>query len=131
MGDARGAVRDNLTALPQMLSRDAFLQWRGRRLACNLLVEADDLSVYLDFRAGRIEQVAEGRQLLRSWDVALRSDADTWLRHWEPVPAPGFHDLFAMSKAGVLRIEGRLEPLMANLQFLKDVLALPRPGAAA
>lgn len=131
MGDAQGAVRDNLAALPQMLSSDAFLQWRGRRFACDLLVEADDLSVYLNFHGGRIEQMAEGRQLLRSWDVALRSDAESWLRHWEPLPAPGFHDLFAMSKAGVLRIEGRLAPLMANLQFVKDVLALPRAGAAA
>ena len=44
----------------------------------------------------------------------------------EPVPAPGVHDLMALSKQGLVRIEGNLQPFMANLQFVKDVIAAPR-----
>jgi hypothetical protein len=42
------------------------------------------------------------------------------------VPPPGWHDLFALSKKGVMVLEGDLQPLMANLQYVKDLLALPR-----
>ena len=47
------------------------------------------------------------------------------------MPAPGYHDVFAMAKAGHARIEGDLVPLMANLRYVKDLLALPgaRPTA--
>jgi hypothetical protein len=50
-------------------------------------------------------------------------------RYWEPVPAPGFHDLFALTKGGHARVEGDLQPLMANLRYVKDVLTLPRGRA--
>jgi hypothetical protein len=42
------------------------------------------------------------------------------------VPEAGYHDLFAMAKAGQARVEGDLQPLMANLRYVKDVLASPR-----
>ena len=42
------------------------------------------------------------------------------------MPAPGFYDLLGMSKVGRARIEGNLVPLMGNLQYIKDLVALPR-----
>jgi hypothetical protein len=63
---------------------------------------------------------------MRSWTFALRASEEAWRRFWEPVPAPGYHDLFAMKKLGVARIEGDLIPLMANLRYVKDVVAAPR-----
>ena len=32
----------------------------------------------------------------------------------------------ALSKVGLARIEGNLQPFMANLQYVKDVVAAPR-----
>lgn len=71
------------------------------------------------------------RQLppLTPYHFALRGSTRGWLAHWEPVPAAGWHDLFALAKRGELRIEGDLLPFMTHLQFFKDLLALPR-GAA-
>jgi len=63
---------------------------------------------------------------MRSWTFALRASPETWQRFWEPTPAPGYHDLFAMKRLGVARIEGDLVPLMANLRYVKDVVAAPR-----
>ena len=45
---------------------------------------------------------------------------------WATVPAPGYHDLFAMAKFGHARIEGDLRPLLANLRYIKEVLEAPR-----
>jgi hypothetical protein len=46
------------------------------------------------------------------------------------VPEPGYHDLFAMKKLGVARVEGDLVPLMANLRYVKDVVTAPRARRA-
>jgi hypothetical protein len=42
------------------------------------------------------------------------------------VPRPGYHDLFALTRFGRARIEGDLQPLMANLRYIKEVLEVPR-----
>jgi hypothetical protein len=42
------------------------------------------------------------------------------------MPEPGWHDLFALTKRGTASFEGDLRPLLQNLQYFKDLLALPR-----
>ena len=59
----------------------------------------------------------------------VRAPAEAWQKFWEPVPAPGYHDIFAMTKGGHARVEGNLQPLMANLRYIKDLLAAPRRRA--
>ena len=61
-----------------------------------------------------------------SWTFGVRATASAWRQFWQPVPEPGWHDLFALTKRGAAAIEGDLQPLMANLQDMKDVLAAPR-----
>lgn len=115
-----------LMSLPRLLHADGFLAWRGRHLSCEAMLEAEGRPYYLPIREGRLGEILRGPALLRSWQFCLRAPAEAWLAHWQPMPRPGFHDIFAMSKAGHLRIEGDLRPLMANLQYVKDLLALPR-----
>ena len=45
---------------------------------------------------------------------------------WQPVPDAGWHDIFALMKRKEARVEGDLRPFMANLQYIKDLLAAPR-----
>ena len=45
------------------------------------------------------------------------------------MPDPGWHDLFALTKRGAASMEGDLRPLLQNLQYFKDLLALPRAEA--
>lgn len=66
---------------------------------------------------------------LTPFDFSLRGSTRGWQAHWEPTPAAGWHDLFALAKRGELHIEGELLPFMRHLQFFKDLLALPRPCA--
>ena len=65
---------------------------------------------------------------LSPWDFAIRGTPDAWAAHWEPMPRPGWHDLFALSKGGEMSFEGNLHPFLCHLQFFKDLLALPREG---
>lgn len=63
---------------------------------------------------------------MRSTAFTVRGTDEAWQRHWEAIPAPGWHDLFALTKRGAASFEGDLRPLLQNLQFFKDLLALPR-----
>src|SRR3989304_6361576 len=123
---AESDVHTRIAALPELVNADALLLRRGRYLTTTLLVEMDEVQYLVRVVEGRIAPVERGPFLMRPWSFAVRASADAGRRFWEPVPAPGYHDLFAMKKLGVARVEGDLVPLMANLRYLKDVLAAPR-----
>lgn len=115
--------------LPEWVNADVALVRRGRYLSTTFLVEAGDTSWLVTVHEGRVARVERGPFLMREWAFAIRASAEAWRRFWEPVPAPGFHDLFALTKGGHARVEGDLRPLMANLRYVKDLLALPRGRA--
>jgi hypothetical protein len=118
-----------LARLPDLVNADAGLVRRGQHFSTTFLVAVDDAEYLVHVGAGRLESVERGPFLLRSWSFAVRAPADAWARFWQPVPEPGYHDLFAMKKLGVARLEGDLWPLMAHLRYVKDVLAAPRRAA--
>jgi len=115
--------------LPALVNGNERLLWRGRMVTLELMLGLGELPCRLVIERGRIVDVICGPTLLRPWRFALRGPLESWRRHWEPMPAPHFHDLFAMSKRGHLVIEGDIQPLMANLFYFKDVLAAPRKKA--
>jgi hypothetical protein len=120
--ETEGAV----VRLPDLVNADEGLVRRGQRLTITFLLAVDDTEYLVHVAAGRLVAVERGPFLLRSWSFAVRASADAWVRFWQPLPEPGYHDLFAMKKLGVACIEGDLWPLMAHLRYVKDVLAAPR-----
>lgn len=124
-------AHDRVAALAALVNGDEALVRRGRFLTTTFLLGVDDVEYLVTVVEGRVAQVERGPFLMRAWSFALRAPADAWQRFWEPVPAPGYHDLFAMKKLGVARVEGDLVPLMANLRWVKDVIAAPRRAAGA
>jgi hypothetical protein len=121
----------SILSLPDLVNGDADLVRRGRYLTATFLVEVGEREFLVRVVEGRVAAVEAGPFLMRSWTFALRASEDAWRRFWEPTPAPGYHDLFAMKKLGVARIEGDLVPLMANLRYVKDVVTAPRRQARA
>lgn len=119
-------VHAAIAGLADLVNANAALMRRGRYLTTTFLLEVDDVPYLVRVVEGRVAAVERGPFLMRPWSFAVRAPADTWRRFWEPVPAPGYHDLFAMKKAGVARVEGDLVPLMTHLRYVKDVLAAPR-----
>jgi hypothetical protein len=118
-----------LEKLPEMVNGDAALVHRGRYLNVDFLVEVGDQPYHIAIREGQIATVEAGPLLMRPWRFAIRATKDAWAQFWQPMPKPGYHDLFAMTKSGDARIEGDLQPLMANLRYIKDILAAPRGRA--
>lgn len=112
--------------LPSLINGNESLVRRGRFLSTVFLIGAGEVPVYVTVTEGRIADVVRGPVLMRSWGFAIHAGADAWTRFWQPMPEPGYHDLLAMARFGHARIEGELQPLMAHLRYVKDVLEAPR-----
>lgn len=123
------AVAAAFGRLPALVNGDAALVRRGCWLSGRFRIDCGAVPVHVTVDEGQIAGVAIGPRLLRSVLFSVAAPADAWQRFWAPVPEPGYHDLFAMTKAGVARLDGNLKPLMANLRYVKEVLAAPRGHA--
>jgi hypothetical protein len=90
------------------------------------MVEADAARWRLTVRAGHIESVETDPFVMASSDVTFRAPQAVWSEFWLPSPKPGFNDVFALLRRRMLRVEGNLQPFMANLFYFKGVLEAPR-----
>ena len=118
-----------LEQLAELVNADAGLVRRGRYLSTTFRVETGATAWLVSVHEGRVTRVERGPVWMRAWSFAGRAAEEAWQRFWAPVPAAGWHDLFAMTKGGQATVEGDLRPLMANLRYVKDVLAKPRRAA--
>jgi pimeloyl-ACP methyl ester carboxylesterase len=117
--------------LAELVNGDETLVRRGRFLTTTFLLEADDVSWLVRVVEGRIERVERGPFLMRAWSFAIRASRGAWERFREAVPAPGYQDVFAMTRIGAARVEGDLQPLMTHLRYFQEVLAAPRASLDA
>ena len=120
--EARRAVE----RLPELVNGDAGFAFRARAMDLEFVLASGADRFYLPVRAGRLEPVVQGSQILRSAALAFAAAPEVWLAHWRPVPSPGEHDLFALVKDERLSIEGDMRVLIRHLQSFKDILAAPR-----
>jgi hypothetical protein len=116
--------------LAELVNRDARLVHRGRYVNTTFLLGADDDYYLIRIADGRIVSITAGPVVTPNYSFALRAPREAWEAFWQKIPTPGHNDIFALFKRGLLRIEGDLHPLMANLLYFKDVLAAPRREAA-
>ena len=105
---------------------DARLVSRGRYLDAVLLMGVGEATWRFDIRRGQVATAETGPFVMPASTFSLHASAEEWRAFWEPVPRPGHHDIFAMMKRRVLRVDGDLHPLMANLFYFKAFLAAPR-----
>lgn len=108
------------------VNADAHLVHRGRTLTGALLVEIGNTPHLLRLEAGRIAAMDRRFPLFQERLLTIRGSARAWQALWQPVPEPGWHDLFALTKRGEMQVEGRMHSFFAHLQYLKDVLEMPR-----
>jgi hypothetical protein len=121
---------DRFTRLPQLLASDSDLLRRGHWLTVECRVDVGNEPFFLSIREGTLASFDRGTKLMRSTAFSFRATDEAWANYWKPMPDAGWHDLFALTKRGAASMEGDLRPLLQNLQYFKDLLALPRREAA-
>jgi hypothetical protein len=115
--------------LPDLVNADAHLVRRGRFLSTTFMLGIGDQGFLIKIIEGRVASVTPGPFVTPNFSFALRAPRDEWEMFWRKIPEPGHNDIFALFKRGKLTIEGDLQPFMANLLYIKDVLAAPRKEA--
>ncbi len=124
------SLQQRFESIAQRVNADDRLVHRGRHLTADLKVVVGDVLYLLRIRGGRVESLQAQMPLFAPADLVIRGTEEAWTALWEPIPRPGWHDLFALTKRGAMAIEGDSHLLFAHLQYLKDVLALPRSAPA-
>jgi hypothetical protein len=119
-------VSEAFSQIPALLERDAALIQRGRFLDVDCLLGSTTQAFHVAIRAGRIIDMVAAPVLMRSWTFGYRATPDAWTAFWQPMPKAGWHDLLSLTKRGDATLEGDIKPFMTNLQYFKDLLALPR-----
>jgi hypothetical protein len=120
---------ERFAQLPDLFSADSDLLRRGRWLSVECRIDVGSEPFFLSIHDGALTSIDQGARLMRSSVFCFRATDDAWTRFWKPVPEPGWHDLFALTKRGAASMDGYLRPLLQNLQYFKDLLALPRGKA--
>jgi len=120
---------DRFAQLPALLAADADLKRRGRWLGTDCRIDIGSEPFFLVIGDGALVTLDRGPKLMRSTVFTFRATDEAWTQYWKPIPDPGWHDLFALTKRGAASMDGDLRPLLQNLQYFKDLLALPRGKA--
>lgn len=111
-----------LEKLKAKVNDDVPLTRRGRFLTTTFLIEVGSVPWLVNVSEGRIASVTRGSFVMLSWSFALRAPQAEWDKFWNADPQPGSHDLMALIKRRVLKVEGDLQVFMTNLRYFKEVL---------
>lgn len=120
-----------LNTMRRMFNASPHLARLGALFSETILIQVDDAEFYLFFDKGRLDSITAGPSRKTPWRFALRTDADALERFWQPVPDPGFHDIFGLVKIGRGQIDGDILCLVKNLRLFKEFMALGRAKVAA
>lgn len=124
-------MQDKLEHMRQELAARPDLLRLGALFSETVLLEVDAAEYYLTFDKGQLTEITPGPSRKTPWRFALRTDSEALAAFWEPLPRPGFHDIFGLVKIGRARIDGDILMLVKNLRFFKEFLALGRTEVAA
>ncbi|HTO41129.1 MAG TPA: hypothetical protein VL026_09160 [Rhizomicrobium sp.] len=116
--------------LAEKVNADTALVRRGRFLNVVFLFDDGNVPWLITVTAGRIESAVKGPFVMASYTFGLRARTDAWAKFCQAEPEPGFHDIMALIKQRLLKIEGNVHPFMANLFYFKAVLAKLRKERA-
>jgi len=116
--------------VPKRVNADSHFVWRGRHFSAVCLLQIGTVPYLLRFEEGTIQECRKGLPMMCSWDFAVRGSARAWEELWKDPPKAGWHDIGALIKRGEMTMEGNLHPLVANLQYFKDMMELPRKGGS-
>lgn len=117
---------ETLKTMQTALNDTPHLRRLGRLFSETVLLGVDGEEYYLTFDRGELVEIAEGPSRKTPYRFSYHTDSDALRSFWEPLPEPGFHDIFGLVKIGRGRIAGDILVLVKNLRFFKEFMMLPR-----
>ena len=125
----RQQARQRLEDMAVALDRMPYIVRMGRLFSETVLIEIEGNEFYLAFEKGRVAEIKEGPSKKLPWRFALRAEGQALHEFWQPLPRPGYHDIFGLVKYGYGRIDGDILSLVKNLRYFKEFMSLGRQEA--
>jgi hypothetical protein len=119
-------VKTMIEKLAELVNGSPSLVFRGRFVTAEIQVVVGKDEYRIRIEEGRVAGVEMGPFLMRPSAITIRASAEAWGKFWQPYPAPGYQDLFGMTKKGEAEVSGDLRLLMQNLRYFKELLEAPR-----
>lgn len=113
-------------ALAPRLAADPLYARVSGQLSARLLFESERQGALVRLDGGRLAAVEAPPPLMAPWDFAFRGDQAAWDDLLAAVPPPGGQSVFALAKAGRMRLDGNWLVLMQNLWAVTCLLACMR-----
>jgi hypothetical protein len=117
---------DAVLRLPSLMEDEPWLAHRGRYLTSDFQLVIGRQVCFISIVSGRIANIETQPQIMRPAAFRIAAEVPAWLNFWKPMPEPGWHDILAMMKRNHLTVDGDLRIFMGHLQYIKDLIALPR-----
>ncbi len=111
----------NTQALMNAVNRDPELNRRGKYYSIHFKLEMDDHNIVFEVDNGTLASVKENSG--DSVAFSLSGTAEAWQQFLSHEPPPGHHDIAAMIDGGHLALTGDPMPWLANMLYIKGVIA--------
>ena len=120
--------REHLTInkMQERVNTNRRLVYQGRWVNLTFVLGVGDDDHLITIAAGKITQIRQRHLPTDTGSFSIRASSESWAKHWQAVPPRDYHDIFAMLPKGIATIDGTLLPLMQNLQYFKDIIAVMR-----
>lgn len=106
----------------QVVNADLALKLIGKFFNAEIGFQFGEQRYRVSVKSGSIENVNHKNAIGSSWDFALTAPLEAWSKFIEKSPPPMYHDIWAMAKLGVLRMEGDMKKVWQNLRALTWML---------
>ena len=117
---------DAVLKIPSLMEAEPSLARRGRFLTADFQLVLGRQVCFVSIIEGTISRIETKPQIMRPAAFRIAAEVAAWLNFWKAMPEPGWHDILAMMKRNNLTVDGDLRVFMGHLQYIKDLLALPR-----
>ena len=112
--------------MQNLVNADHNLLRRGQWINLTFVLGVDEDDYLISIVAGKITNVCLRYLPTDTGQFSIRASSQSWAKHWQAVPPPDYHDIFTMLQKKIVKIDGMLKPLMQNLQYFKDIIAIMR-----
>ena len=112
--------------MQERVNANRRLVYQGRWVNLTFVLGVGDDDHLITIAAGKITEIRQRHLPTDTGSFSIRASSESWAKHWQAVPPRDYHDIFAMLPKGIVTIDGTLLPLMQNLQYFKDIIAVMR-----
>ena len=124
------SLLQRLLAVPDVINQRPEIRRQGRHLSADMGIVINETMAVFHIVKGYIQAVSPPPLVMPSCDFSIAARAEIWQEFWQLGPPPRRHDIMGLLRAGDVTFSGNLQPMMANLFYVKAVLEAPRQLAA-